>query len=306
MSEGNTPNEQPAYKVGDVVNGHVLTEQNTWEPVAPETPAASNTLNEQPAHKVGDVVNGHVLTEQNTWEPVALEAPTAEAKPPFWKRRWVLITAGVVAGLIVISAIGNATRGNSDAEPVADAKPTLTEQVTEQAEPEPEPEPVMVSVPDVVGKSVSDARRDLTVANLNPQTTNNGDATVTGTDPAAGTEVEEGTVVTVTAEEKPKLSLEQENALDQASSYLAYSSFSRQGLIDQMSSEYGSGFPVDVSTWAVDYLKVDWNEQAAKQAQEYLDYSSFSRQGLYEQLTSEYGGQFTPEQAEYGLKAVGY
>ena len=30
------------------------------------------------------------------------------------------------------------------------------------------------------------------------------------------------------------------------------------------------------------------------------------RKILYDQLTSEYGEQFTPEQAEYGLKYIGY
>ena len=38
-------------------------------------------------------------------------------------------------------------------------------------------------------------------------------------------------------------------------------------------------------------------------AQEYMDYSSFSRSELIDQL--EYEG-FTSEQAEYGVKAVGY
>lgn len=107
-------------------------------------------------------------------------------------------------------------------------------------------------------------------------------------------------------EEKPKLSLEQQNALEQAQSYLDYSSFSRQGLIDQMSSEYGSGYPVEVATWAVDYLNPDWTAEAIEQAKSYLEYSSFSRDGLYEQMTSEYGSQFTAEQANAALAAIGY
>lgn len=85
------------------------------------------------------------------------------------------------------------------------------------------------------------------------------------------------------------------NALKKAESYLNYSAFSRAGLIDQLEYE---GFSTEDATYAVDNVKVDWNEQAVKKANSYLSYSSFSRQGLIDQL--EYEG-FTPEQAEYGV-----
>ena len=101
----------------------------------------------------------------------------------------------------------------------------------------------------------------------------------------------------------------QEQAIKSAKRYLEFSAFSRQGLIDQLSSEYGEQFPIEDATYAVDYLEstgqVDWNEQAAKSAAKYLDFSSFSRQGLIDQLSSEYGEKFTVEQAEYGANAVG-
>lgn len=101
----------------------------------------------------------------------------------------------------------------------------------------------------------------------------------------------------------------QEQAIKSAKSYLEYSAFSRQGLIDQLSSEYGEKFPIEDATYAVDYLEstgqVDWNEQAAKSAANYLSYSSFSRQGLIDQLSSEYGEKFTVEQAEYAANKVG-
>ncbi len=90
-----------------------------------------------------------------------------------------------------------------------------------------------------------------------------------------------------------------------AESYLNFKGFSRAGLIRQLSSEYGEGFSVEDATFAVDYLNVDWNEQAAKAAQSYLDFKGFSRSGLIQQLESEYGDQFTHEQAVYGVNAVG-
>ncbi|WET76237.1 Ltp family lipoprotein [Amycolatopsis sp. QT-25] len=91
-----------------------------------------------------------------------------------------------------------------------------------------------------------------------------------------------------------------EQARGSAESYLGYSAFSRNGLIDQLSSKYGDSYPKNVATQAVDSLDVDWNAQAAKSAQSYLDYTSFSCTGLIQQLSSRYGGQFTNAQAKFG------
>ncbi|WP_043470605.1 Ltp family lipoprotein [Arthrobacter sp. Rue61a] len=91
----------------------------------------------------------------------------------------------------------------------------------------------------------------------------------------------------------------QQNARGKAASYLKFSAFSRTGLIGQL--EYNKFSTAD-ATWAVDTMKVDWNEQAAKKAASYLKFSSFSRSGLVDQLI--YNG-FTPEQAEYGVSTTG-
>jgi len=104
---------------------------------------------------------------------------------------------------------------------------------------------------------------------------------------------------------KSEITLAMENALESAQDYLDYSAFSRLGLIDQLSSEYGEGFSLDDATWAVDSLHVNWNEQAVQSAKDYLDYSAFSRQGLIDQLSSEYGEQFTVAQATYAVNKIG-
>lgn len=102
----------------------------------------------------------------------------------------------------------------------------------------------------------------------------------------------------------------QDNAVKQAKQYLKKMAFSRQGLIDQLSSQYGSGFLEEEAIYAVDYLEsnklVDWNEQAVKCAKDYLKTMSFSRVGLIDQMSSQYGSQFTKEQAEYAATAVGF
>ncbi|MFM8312179.1 MAG: Ltp family lipoprotein, partial [Ilumatobacteraceae bacterium] len=97
----------------------------------------------------------------------------------------------------------------------------------------------------------------------------------------------------------------QENAIRSAQSYLDFTGFSRQGLIDQLSSEYGDQFPVEDATFAVDSLDVDWNAQAVRSAEAYLDTMSFSCQGLIDQLSSEYGDQYTVEQATFAATEVG-
>ncbi|MFW0793261.1 Ltp family lipoprotein [Gordonia sp. CPCC 205515] len=91
----------------------------------------------------------------------------------------------------------------------------------------------------------------------------------------------------------------QENAIGKAKDYLAYSAFSRTGLIKQLEFE---GFTESDATFAVDSLKVNWNAQAVQKAKDYLSYSSFSHSGLVEQL--EFEG-FTAAQAEYGVRGAG-
>lgn len=104
--------------------------------------------------------------------------------------------------------------------------------------------------------------------------------------------------------------LSEQNAHASALSYLQTSSFSRRGLLEQLTSSAGEGFPRRDAEFAVERVEkegmVNWNERAAQSAKQYLKTSSFSRAGLLEQLTSSAGEGFTQSQALYGLKAVGY
>lgn len=101
------------------------------------------------------------------------------------------------------------------------------------------------------------------------------------------------------------LTLSQRNAVRSANSYLRISGFSRQGLIDQLSSDAGDRFSVADATAAVDSLDVDWRAQAARSAASYLKISGFSCQGLIEQLSSRAGDKYTVEQATYGATQAG-
>lgn len=97
----------------------------------------------------------------------------------------------------------------------------------------------------------------------------------------------------------------QKQALRSALNYLDFTAFSRQGLIDQLSSDYGDQFSVEDATWAADNCGADWNAEALESAKNYLDMSGFSYKGLYDQLTSQYGEKFTTDEAQYAVDNCG-
>ncbi|HEY8864590.1 MAG TPA: Ltp family lipoprotein [Candidatus Dormibacteraeota bacterium] len=111
--------------------------------------------------------------------------------------------------------------------------------------------------------------------------------------------------VAPTAPAGPTLTNQQQNAAKAARSYLSFTAFSRQGLIDQLSSAYGDKYAVQDATIAVDSLNVDWNAEAVQSAKSYLKLTAFSCQGLIDQLDSSYGDKYTVAQATYGAQQAG-
>jgi hypothetical protein len=99
--------------------------------------------------------------------------------------------------------------------------------------------------------------------------------------------------------------MQQINAVRAARSYLNISAFSRDGLIEQLSSSAGSGFNRNDATLAVDSMNVDWNLEAVKSAKQYLKLMGFSCKGLIQQLSSPAGGKFTEQQATFGAQQAG-
>jgi hypothetical protein len=84
----------------------------------------------------------------------------------------------------------------------------------------------------------------------------------------------------------------QQNAVQAARNYLQLSGFSKQGLIDQLSSSAGDGYSLPDATAAVDSLQVSWDAQAVRSAKSYLQQSPFSCHGLIQQLDSSAGDQY--------------
>lgn len=246
----------------------------------------------------------------------AAAASAATAKKPWFKRKGIIIPVGIVAGLIVISSIGSALGGgrSNTADPDdKDAPAAVAEQPDEQEpeeEPEPEPEPEMVAVPgDLVGMTAEEAAAALRNAGLEADYDGEDGWKVLEVD-ASAKELEAGSTVALILDEPPALTLAQENVIEEAQRYVDVMAFSRRGLFDQLTSEYGGGYEDKDAKFALDYLEdhklVNWKNEAVEAAEQYLDAMSFSRSGLLQQLTSEYGSQFTKKQAEYALEQVGY
>lgn len=213
-------------------------------------------------------------------------ADSGPKKP--WYFRWWAITAVVI---VALGILGSFLPDDETPESTGTEATASTESSPPEPEPEPEPEPV-----DSDGDGVADDQ-DFRPKDAKIQSKDDVDSDKDGVpDHKDGFPRDP---------DRSKITLAMENALGSAEDYLEYSAFSRQGLIDQLSSEYGSGYKTDEATWAVDQLKADWKKQAVRSAKDYLEYSSFSRQGLIDQLSSEYGAQFTVEEATHAVNKIG-
>ena len=76
---------------------------------------------------------------------------------------------------------------------------------------------------------------------------------------------------------------------------------SKQGIYDQLISEYGEKFTEDEAQYAVDNVEADWEANALAKAKDYQENMSMSNSAIYEQLISEYGEKFTEEEAQYAV-----
>lgn len=99
------------------------------------------------------------------------------------------------------------------------------------------------------------------------------------------------------------------NALAQAKqaiSYLRSSHMSKQGLYDQLTSEYGAKLSTPEANAAIAKIDpfINWNNLAVLSAQSYRNSVNLTGQALLDQLISEHGAKFTPEQAQYGIDHI--
>jgi hypothetical protein len=95
---------------------------------------------------------------------------------------------------------------------------------------------------------------------------------------------------------------ENKSALAQADSYANTMSMSKQGVYDQLVSEYGGKFSKEAAQYAIDNVKADWNANALKKAISYQDTMHLSPEAIRDQLTSDYGEKFTSTEADYAIQ----
>lgn len=211
---------------------------------------------------------------QQSWTQNGANGSSPQLKPsrPWYKKKrtWV---AGLLT-LIIVSAIANqanSQNGSSTSSSSTTTGASVSSDVSPSSSSTPESTPPSssVSTPSSTSSTVSSSET-----------------------PSSESTADEGASSTLTDQ--------QQLAVQAAQNYLDFSAFSKQGLIDQLSSKYGDAYSVKDATAAVNTLTVDWNEQAAKSAKNYLDMSPFSCSGLIDQLASPYGDKFTKSQATYG------
>ena len=102
-------------------------------------------------------------------------------------------------------------------------------------------------------------------------------------------------------EEDTSVPKEYRNALEKAKSYSDMMHMSKQGIYDQLTSEYGEQFTADAAQYAIDNLDVDYKANALEKAKSYQDTMNMSKSAIYDQLISDYGEKFTAEEAQYAI-----
>jgi len=136
---------------------------------------------------------------------------------------------------------------------------------------------------------------------------NSSGSSLSSQSPAAVVQSSVPAAVQSSAPPPPQYSASQQQAIDSAEGYLTSGQgFSYNGLLQQLTSQYGEGFSMPDATFALNHIRVNWEQQAAISAKGYMSSGQgYSCSGLLQQLTSSYGEGFTHHQAEYGVKSVG-
>lgn len=108
--------------------------------------------------------------------------------------------------------------------------------------------------------------------------------------------------VSNTEQKKATVPAEYKSALNKATMYAKTMHMSKQGVYDQLVSEYGEKFSADAAQYAIDNMKADWNANALAKAKTYQNTMNMSPSAIHDQLTSAYGEKFTKAEADYAIQ----
>lgn len=101
------------------------------------------------------------------------------------------------------------------------------------------------------------------------------------------------------AKQSDSVPSEYKSALKKAESYSRTMHMSKQGIYNQLTSEFEQ-FTPEAAQYAVDNMKADWNANALEKAKSYQKTMNMSPEAIRSQLTSSVEG-FTEEEADYAV-----
>ena len=255
--------------------------------------------------------------------PSAPHSPFQQVTPPQSKpfhKKWWFIAIAVLVGLVLIGSLTNPKGKNN----TKDAEPSTASTTTESS--------AEITVPNVVGMRGDEARATLealgkvdisfkdesgkkmvldvtnwTVTSQTPEAgaTLSKDAKVTlfvhhDTDDAKPTDNPTTEAPSTTDPKKDDVPRDYRKALKSAENYSKTLHMSKQGIYDQLTSEF-EGFSPEAAQYAIDNIQADWNANALAKAKEYEKTLNMSDEAIRDQLVSEYGEKFTQEEADYAV-----
>lgn len=156
---------------------------------------------------------------------------------------------------------------------------------------------VTLNMQAAASKALDDAFADET----NSQQSANGDTASETNGDTAATDDAEQTDASAAQSQQEEVPADWRSALRQATTYAQDMAMSRQGVYDQLVSEYGGQFSAEAAQYAIDHVQADWQANAVQQAKQYEETMAMSPEAIRDQLTSEYGGKFTAEEAQYAI-----
>ena len=255
--------------------------------------------------------------------PSVLHSPYQQVIPPQSKpfyKKWWFIAIAVFVGLVLIGSLTNPKGKNSTKETESSTTSTTTESSSG------------ITVPNVVGMRGDEARATLealgkvdisfkdeagkkmvldvtnwTVTSQTPEAgaTLSKDAKVTlfvhhDTDDAKPTDNPTTDAPSTTESKKDDVPRDYRKALKSAENYSKTLHMSKQGIYDQLTSDF-EGFSPEAAQYAIDNIQADWNANALAKAKEYEKTLNMSDEAIRDQLVSEYGEKFTQEEADYAV-----
>lgn len=263
--------------------------QGTAQPPAGNTAAA-----QQP--------NGANFSGQSTYVmPPNASMPPQKPKKKFYKRWWFWLLIVVVV-LLILGSLG----GGEDTTTPTEPTPQVSESVTQALSDDTQANSNLITVPDFSTMSKEDMEAWAEANTVSLRFSDEySDAIPEGglisQSRNVNDQIRAGGTIQIVLSKGPKPPMEYLNALAKAQTYSDMMHMSKQGIYDQLVSEYGEAFPADAAQYAIDHLEADYFANALEKAKTYAEMMNMSKSAIYDQLVSEYGEQFTPEEAQYAI-----